>query len=190
MGGEPMDRPGPRGNVAGLSPRGRGTRQQAVPRRVPEGSIPAWAGNPPRLRLTIPKYGVYPRVGGEPPNFTHAATGGMGLSPRGRGTPKLGSPARSIGGSIPAWAGNPRARLSWQSWLTVYPRVGGEPQHRAPRPLMSQGLSPRGRGTPIGQRFVVPCLGSIPAWAGNPSSPSSSSGTSSVYPRVGGEPRH
>gem|GEM_PF-3926400 len=50
--------------LAGLSPRGRGS---PLPRDVGDfdaGSIPAWAGEPPRHALDQRRVKVYPRVGG------------------------------------------------------------------------------------------------------------------------------
>ena len=48
-----------------------------------------------------------------------------GLSPRRRGNLyRLGAHV-DIGGSIPAWAGEPRSSESSKSGASVYPRVGG-----------------------------------------------------------------
>ena len=73
---------------AGLSPRGRGNRVQAQRPRPPEGSIPAWAGEPYPAVASNSCVTVYPRVGGG----THVKSLGChcqgGLSPRGRGNLK------------------------------------------------------------------------------------------------------
>ena len=48
----------------GLSPRGRGNHRVPVGDRIVVGSIPAWAGEPPRAGTKLTRYRVYPRVGG------------------------------------------------------------------------------------------------------------------------------
>ena len=49
------------------------------------------------------------------------------------------------------------------------------------------GPSPRGRGNRQPERMTRRVLGSIPAWAGKPTRPSTFSATAWVHPRVGGE---
>ena len=93
----------------GLSPRGRGNRRVTSYLTVAEWSIPAWAGKPLSHAVTTVITRVYPRVGGETYNRALSEGEIKGLSPRGRGNLGdlvLGS-LRS--GSIPAWAGKPRA---------------------------------------------------------------------------------
>ena len=72
----------------GLSPRGRGNRNWKLSSPLPNGSIPAWAGEPSRLKARFLSYRVYPRVGGgthlPEPVFQMI----QGLSPRGRGNPR------------------------------------------------------------------------------------------------------
>ena len=72
----------------GLSPRGRGNLKAQGVHSLANGSIPAWAGEPPVATFLSAMSRVYPRVGG-------------GTSQRRRHT-GLGR------GSIPAWAGEPR----------------------------------------------------------------------------------
>ena len=150
----------------GLSPRGRGNRRGYRFIQGQSGSIPAWAGEPDIRCLINAVKKVYPRVGGgtglEPEHIEYA----RGLSPRGRG--------------------NPNRHTLRLMPVKVYPRVGGgtfPPAHRRP-PL--HGLSPRGRGNldPLAQRRLQP--GSIPAWAGEPTTETLSFFLSRVYPRVGG----
>ena len=74
----------------GLSPRGRGNPPGSRPGFCPTGSIPAWAGEPSRLKARFLSYRVYPRVGGG----THF---GPDTCP-------------GPNGSIPAWAGEPISR--------------------------------------------------------------------------------
>ena len=109
---------------------------------------------------------VYPRVGG--------------------GTPSLIVTILPIGGSIPAWAGEPIGPLASGSSSTVYPRVGGGTAAGGIAAAVTVGLSPRGRGNlptlpVVGQRG-----GSIPAWAGEPAEYVRVDLTEVVYPRVGG----
>ena len=92
---------------SGLSPRGRGSPETWRIRRADRGSIPAWAGEPPRCTPRSAPVWVYPRVGGGAVAVHNLLSGEWGLSPRGRGSP--GRPFTMIGahGSIPAWAGEP-----------------------------------------------------------------------------------
>ena len=150
----------------GLSPRGRGNRHTRYRHPSPEGSIPAWAGQPRRTDSSFRSPGVYPRVGGA----THVAALGQlalhGLSPRGAGQPEV----------------------SHYLLLAnkVYPRVGGATHVPPGQALAARGLSPRGRGN----QFVVvewDAVGrSIPAWAGQPGPNIQAIGIEEVYPRVGG----
>ncbi len=48
------------------------------------------------------------------------------------------------------------------------------------------GLSPRGRGNPLGESVGALVPGSIPAWAGEPGNPGQARQLAGVYPRVGG----
>ena len=108
--------------------------------------------------------------------------------------------------SIPAWAGEPVKTLAAMSLAKVYPRVGGEPPWGASNMGMTRvyprvgggtplppnfqdifdGLSPRGRGNPMDAWIDEATLGSIPAWAGEPTLQDSYRSYQPVYPRVGG----
>ena len=90
--------------------------------------------------------------------------------------------------SIPAWAGNPDTRMMGMDVCPVYPRVGGEPRQICGPAGISQGLSPRGRGTRGVHLRPLQKPGSIPAWAGNPPYAKRVASPHPVYPRVGGEP--
>ncbi len=171
----------------GSSPRGRGTPDIASLSFVHDRFIPAWAGNTKASTCQRQTRAVHPRVGGEHFDSGVSVSSGCGSSPRGRGTRACDCPIGFRFRFIPAWAGNTVSAACASSTALVHPRVGGE--HPAPNvaPNVAPGSSPRGRGTlPIichpsrGQRF-------IPAWAGNTSQYCSSSHSSSVHPRVGGE---
>ena len=116
--------------------------------------------------------------------FYHALSNG--LSPRGRGN-QLG-PFRvfDLERSIPAWAGEPDNRTPGRFGLQVYPRVGGGTALEVGQSRLSQGLSPRGRGNPPPQPPPPHHQRSIPAWAGEPSTPATRRILLPVYPRVGG----
>ena len=173
-------------NLTGLSPRGRGNHDLITALSMVDGSIPAWAGEPPISSVSLPGPGVYPRVGGRTAVKPIWFRFSQGLSPRGRGNPGRMLRARVGSRSIPAWAGEPHcAGRDWgRSW--VYPRVGGGTGRSCPLIRSFMGLSPRGRGN----RWWWPwCPGhcrSIPAWAGEPGRPAPRARASTVYPRVGG----
>ena len=147
-----------------------------------------------RHRSYMPCRKVYPRVGGETICLTcilrvYPRVGGetrrrllwsipvlSGLSPRGRGNRFR---------FVSAWASQPR-------W--VYPRVGGETAPCAPN-LTFPGLSPRLLLSPRRNHLRRFRGGSIPAWAGKPTSWCAAppipawrgNQYQGVYPRVGGE---
>ena len=131
------------------------------------GSIPAWAGEPPRrgtLETTAAFAGSIPAWAGEPDITTELSGPSVlrtGLSPRGRGNPTPYSTQKhwAIPGN-PVFARSPR----------VYPRVGGGTNNHVPRIGRSRGLSPRGRGNLEATLWYngFRNSGSIPAWAGEP----------------------
>ena len=171
----------------GLSPRGRGNRRGELHQPPQHGSIPAWAGKPYDRAEHYRLQAVYPRVGGETDGQRRPLRHVHGLSPRGRGNHRRDHLGVRRQRSIPAWAGKP-CRMEWRrtrGW--VYPRVGGETSVKPHRRMHGKGLSPRGRGNhrPGGARCAA--AGSIPAWAGKPSSTARLQRTAGVYPRVGGE---
>ena len=109
-----------------------------------------------------------------------------GLSPRGRGKPQLLAPARPCLRSIPAWAGETRARWVRSPCLAVYPRVGGGNPMASAFALHCKGLSPRGRGKLYAGLSILASRGSIPAWAGETPALGLAFLAAAVYPRVGG----
>ena len=120
----------------GPSPRGRGSRRDQIRCDSWHGSIPAWAGEPLIAQTEGGAAGVHPRVGGGA-NIRVGDTGGLrGPSPRGRGS-RAAPPGRDrLGGSIPAWAGEPAGRCWPWPASGVHPRVGGGARYRV-RPKMS-----------------------------------------------------
>ena len=184
--------------VQGLSPRVRGNLRLRGCPRPNRGSIPACAGEPMYGDRYALLCRVYPRVCGGTAVHSYRTADGKGLSPRVRGNRIAG---------ILAWALRSR-RASNRNVTTsgVYPRVcggtlahiylnlnaaglsprvrGNLPPRGALRPR--GGLSPRVRGNPVQNAAPRVSLGSIPACAGEPAWPSSSAGSSWVYPRVCG----
>ena len=153
-------------HVKGLSPRGRGNHREMPFVRGEIGSIPAWAGQPECLSIASPSFKVISPRGRGNPRFLRRRDSACGLSPRGRGNRLVGEAGLGRGGSIPAWAGQPRRGERMPITLAVYPRVGG-----ATRATRRTGLT--------GKR-------SIPAWAGQPRMDHALNRWPSVYPRVGG----
>ena len=70
--------------------------------------------------------------------------------------------------------------------MWVYPRVCGGADRRDTNALVSEGLSPRVRGSRALPQALTVRVGSIPACAGEPAVGRPSSTASTVYPRVCG----
>ena len=170
----------------GLSPRVRGNLDEYGFALRQVRSIPACAGEPVGHALVEQPDEVYPRVCGG----TGAAAGltgtPVGLSPRVRGNPHRLEVWGSVGGSIPACAGEPVSSKIIVSVAPVYPRVCGGTSTRPVWPTWRYGLSPRVRGNlrqVVGYGGVA---GSIPACAGEPFRPPRRIPGRPVYPRVCG----
>ena len=161
----------PSGNqLRGLSPRVRGNRCQGSAKRRWPGSIPACAGEPSRVAVSVYSGRVYPRVCGGTRRSPTPKTSFSGLSPRVRGNPVCAGHPPQRCRSIPACAGEPggMAYIRWQRW--VYPRVCGGTGKSRRRVPPSEGLSPRVRGNRMRWAYEADWPGSIPACAGEPSS--------------------
>ena len=123
---------------------------------------------------------VYPRAGGGATIRTHLDIDPEGLSPRGRGSRRLGLRRRLRLGSIPARAGEPAGRRLSRHAIRVYPRAGGGAGIVQGR---DRGIYPRaGGGAEVDQR-VAPSVGLSPRGAGEPSTSGGS------IPARAGEPR-
>ena len=171
-----------------------------------EGSIPACAGEPSLVAAAVAVGTVYPRVCGGTAGGGAGGGDTNGLSPRVRGNPMLSlitstvpglSPrvrgnqahyrhSNRLSGSIPACAGEPymRGRVCFDS--AVYPRVCGGTHTSAPFHFSCWGLSPRVRGNRKKGRRTQGGDRSIPACAGEPTSPLIRATIHKVYPRVCG----
>ena len=170
----------------GLSPRGRGNRRESLVNSRDCRSIPAWAGEPAAWSWNTRLSKVYPRVGGGTASVISCARPGGGLSPRGRGNHSYNGRDKDWLGSIPAWAGEPVSPSAAMPLEPVYPRVGGGTLPRGALVPHCTGLSPRGRGNRGGAHWKTQAIGSIPAWAGEPSVFPNRTAVKRVYPRVGG----
>ena len=153
------------------------------------GSIPACAGEPRRRGCRCVPGWVYPRVCGGTAlkEATHEYE--RGLSPRVRGN-LAGTPAGFVpAGSIPACAGEPGTVRLPDRWSAVYPRVCGGTVELPAMTDQPDGLSPRVRGNPVGNRAGDAVDGSIPACAGEPGTHPLHHLPIAVYPRVCGGTR-
>ena len=150
----------------GPSPRVRGKPARSSHRIQWLGSIPACAGETcPRSR-SFTRGRVHPRVCGGNPINGGAMTDAMGPSPRVRGKRFDGERTISGTGSIPACAGETRARSRLRRMAGVHPRVCGGNVRTAAWLRLRQGPSPRVRGKRTAQGSEAREGGSIPACAG------------------------
>ena len=149
-------------------------------------SIPAYAGEPQPAPDPGTEDEVYPRVCGGTLSALLTCPAWSGLSPRMRGNPYT-IPDSGVGsGSIPAYAGEPKAPRPPAGRSGVYPRVCGGTEPGKPGLCFINGLSPRMRGNPGRGKEVQRVERSIPAYAGEPQHELGRVGACEVYPRVCG----
>ena len=91
-----------------------------------------------------------------------------------------------VGGSIPAYAGEPRTCHRRMRRTTVYPRVCGGTPYLTVTARKQSGLSPRMRGNRQSVHGTIGFRRSIPAYAGEPILPHGAVWRAGVYPRVCG----
>ena len=174
------------GDVAGLSPRVRGSRTCLGRRWRPSGIIPACAGEPSATSVCPAITWDYPRVCGGARHFARKNHLAEGLSPRVRGSHVAVGGRCAREGIIPACAGEPTARRRQVTRRRDYPRVcGGASIHSGPVGS-ARGLSPRVRGSPDLVEVGHHRGGIIPACAGEPRSRTASTDAPTDYPRVCG----
>ena len=158
--------------ILGLSPRVRGSLVLWRCTNHQLGSIPAGAGQPsPSPSLAHPLR-VYPRGCGAAEVNSPIRVVSHGLSPRVRGSLTICEPTITTYGSIPAGAGQPRSGRPEPLETWVYPRGCGAAPVMGLMATFQLGLSPRVRGSLYGKWPRWGRLWSIPAGAGQPSSPS------------------
>ena len=151
---------------AGLSPRVRGKQTNANDYSLPDGSIPACAGEATGAGAADSYDAVYPRVCGGSSAAGMQTSPPRGLSPRVRGKRAMMLRNCRRIRSIPACAGEAiTCRAS--GWpLSVYPRVCGGSFRAIRAPCLRIGLSPRVRGKHQVLRGNRRNARSIPACAG------------------------
>ncbi len=136
-------------HLEGRSPPTRGSQRRACALGAVEGSIPAHAGEPTstsagrRRRRVDPR----PRGGAHLRQWFSLADGGRSPPTRGSLNPTLAKPARR--GSIPAHAGEPRARSRPRSAGWVDPRPRGGATATTDEGRRWTGRSPPTRGSPL-----------------------------------------
>ena len=153
---------------------------------MPDGSIPAPAGEPQLVPRPHCATTVYPRACGGTQGKELVLVEVLGLSPRLRGNraPRVhvGSSLRSI----PAPAGEPRQLRPLRLQQSVYPRACGGTAFVFATVLIGGGLSPRLRGNRQRGPGQHRLRGSIPAPAGEPSATRRPRLCLRVYPRACG----
>ena len=165
---------GSAGTLVGLSPRVRGNRNMNHPPMIPEGSIPARAGEPASANCPDARPTVYPRACGGTRHQLQKIYPPWGLSPRVRGNLIRDEPEVWQVRSIPARAGEPSGSIGWWGRRGVYPRACGG-THQQPLAYTNiTGLSPRVRGNLADASPSPAQFGSIPARAGEPALTASS----------------
>ena len=133
---------------AGLSPRGRRSRNRVFRARRLAGSISAWAEEPNIAVARLVKWGVYLRVGGGARIIYLGDEEEEGLSPRGRRSLTKIKDENGNMGSISAWAEEPLLHHFPRHHSKVYLRVGGGAWLSSREKSDQEGLSPRGRRSP------------------------------------------
>ena len=173
----------------GLSPRTRGSRVPRCGAARAEGPIPADAGEPCGPTPSISALRAYPRGRGGAGHGLQHVEAEAGLSPRTRGSRGDGADGANAVGPIPADAGEPDYphRRHHRPW--AYPRGRGGARMRARRRGGRGGLSPRTRGSPLGEPGQPAGEGPIPADAGEPSTSAATASPSRAYPRGRGGAR-
>ncbi len=170
----------------GPSPPTRGSHARAARRVGGAGSIPAHAGEPSSVGGAGGARWVHPRPRGGAARREDAVVSDPGPSPPTRGSPDaLRAVLRAIG-SIPAHAGEPHPRVPYQTRARVHPRPRGGAANDMRNAVVRQGPSPPTRGSRVGLDAHGRGRGSIPAHAGEPSTPTKPSSPSRVHPRPRG----
>ena len=172
--------------MRGLSPPTRGNLGLPFGWQSASGSIPAHAGEPGRAARLGFRNGVYPRPRGGTRCAVASRTPFRGLSPPTRGNLQWPRRESAPHGSIPAHAGEPAAPPGMRSSGAVYPRPRGGTNRVYALIWLKDGLSPPTRGNRTVGVKRRELRRSIPAHAGEPSSPSQRDYSGKVYPRPRG----
>ena len=154
-------------SLKGSSPRMRGTPGELLLSPDSVGIIPADAGNTNTRSVSLSSGRDHPRGCGEHNDLTHDNNKAIGSSPRMRGTHRTINLIKSVGGIIPADAGNTMLCKGQKCHMEDHPRGCGEHYLISHVAELLQGSSPRMRGTPISKGDEVEAHRIIPADAGN-----------------------
>ncbi len=173
--------------LAGSSPRARGTLLCEAQDMWANRFIPARAGNTGASRCRTWRRTVHPRARGEHLAFHQLEPREYGSSPRARGTRELDQPGRLGGRFIPARAGNTSRTAVSVSCKSVHPRARGEHCGAATYQAAPGGSSPRARGTRHRDLAATRTNRFIPARAGNTRRRPGPKRPGSVHPRARGE---
>ena len=170
----------------GLSPHGRGILKLMMLTFVRTGPIPAWAGDTLIYLGFELAQGAYPRMGGGYMMMQIVGAFAEGLSPHGRGILRPRPRRRQRHGPIPAWAGDTAIVSTETLSARAHPRMGGGYSFVIAQTWPPVGLSPHGRGIPLGIERRRRIAGPIPAWAGDTAPLTGAPLASRAYPRMGG----
>ena len=151
----------------GSSPRARGTADIEARRDVAVGIIPACAGNSRTPWAPAAPRRDHPRVRGEQALLQIKRHVQEGSSPRARGTGGPRYPVEPAARIIPACAGNSIRCTCSACACRDHPRVRGEQADAEGHLVLTQGSSPRARGTDDHVSGLRVLFGIIPACAGN-----------------------
>ena len=149
--------------------------------------IPAGAGNASTMSTKSVCPPVHPRGCGERINILDCFQNLNGSSPRVRGTPFESILSSASVRFIPAGAGNAGKMAQASSGYSVHPRGCGERIEFRNPICRHYGSSPRVRGTLDTAKLNSNSQRFIPAGAGNATSTTASSPSSTVHPRGCGE---
>ncbi|MEY9215318.1 hypothetical protein ABH917_004764 [Thermobifida halotolerans] len=134
--------------------------------------------------------GDHPRMRGEHGVWGLAAGGVAGPSPHARGAhPRPGPPAVGEGGpgTIPACAGSTVYAKMKVVDVGDHPRMRGEHDAAEEEPGVIVGPSPHARGARPARQGVMPCGGTIPAYAGSTAPAAARAWSLRDHPRMRGE---
>ena len=145
-GGAASARPSPRA-YRGPSPPTRGSLHPWDERLGLRWSIPAYAGEPVRVRPGGPLCRVHPRLRGGASSSSPVGRIRAGPSPPTRGSPITFATIKGIAGSIPAYAGEPGPGTPSSRADGVHPRLRGGATVLLPHEQHREGPSPPTRGS-------------------------------------------
>ena len=187
MCGENAHAGGGTGFRVGSSPRVRGKRLPAGPRKTTRRLIPACAGKTSRARTLEYLTWAHPRVCGENWLERRSKPPARGSSPRVRGKRRHRHDRDHGTGLIPACAGKTKYLPGTSGGSPAHPRVCGENSARTPARESYSGSSPRVRGKHDRGGGEAQGLRLIPACAGKTGARPRKRGCWSAHPRVCGE---